>query len=116
MPNIIDELSPPYIGEKRIVLRLAVDSLNPRAFNAVNIEADYTACEPEGVVFPLELLITSPTPTDRRRVFYNRAAPSTISFMPREGGLHVVRLGEIGHNRWFGYIEIDIAGDSASAR
>jgi hypothetical protein len=115
VPNAIDELSPTYIGEKRIVLRLAVDSLNPRAFNAVNIECDYSACEPEGVVNPLELLITAPTESDFRRVLFNRSAPSLISFKPREGGRHVIRLGEVGHNRWFGYLELDIAGEPATA-
>lgn len=115
MPNAIDELSPVYIGEKRIRLQLAVDSLKPRALSAVNIDVDYAACEPEGVVPPLELLITAPTPSDFKRVMFNRSAPSLISFKPREGGRYVVRFGEIGHNRWFGYIEITVAGESATA-
>jgi hypothetical protein len=115
LPNIIDELSPTYVGEKRFVLALAEDSLSPRALTPINIEVDYSACEPEGVMFPLELTIVVPTEQDFRRVLYNRSAPSTISFQPREGGRHVVRLGEVGHNRWFGYIEIDVAGESATS-
>lgn len=115
MPNIIDELCPPTVGEKRIVLSLSEDSLSPRAFTAVNVLVDYTACDPEGVVYPLELTIVVPTEQDFRRVRFNRSAPSTISFQPREGGRHVLRLGELGHNRWFGFIEIDVAGESATS-
>jgi hypothetical protein len=116
MPNAIDEMCPVYVGERRIRLQLSEDSRSPRAFTAITIDADYSACEPEGIVHPLELLITTPTPTDSKRLFYNRASPSTISFRPREGGRHVIRIAEIGHNRWFGYIEIDVAGESASAQ
>jgi hypothetical protein len=114
MPNIIDEICPVTTGEKRIVLQLAEDSLLPRAFVPVNVEANYDACDPEGVVFPLELTIVAPTESNFTRVIYNRSAPTTISFKPREGGKHVVRLGEIGHNRWFGYIEIAVAGEPAT--
>lgn len=115
MPNAIDELSPTYVGEKRIKLQLAVDSLNPRAMSAISIDVDYSACEPEGLVPPLELLITAPTPSDFKRVMFNRTAPSLLTFKPREGGRYVVRFGEVGHNRWFGYIEITVAGESATA-
>lgn len=115
MPNIIDELSPAYVGEKRITLSLAEDSLLPRAFTPINLDVNYDACDPEGIVPPLELTIVVPTEQDFRRVIFNRSAPSTISFQPREGGRHVVRLGEVGHNRWFGYIEIDVAGESATS-
>jgi hypothetical protein len=115
MPNIIDELCPSYTGEKRISLQLSEDSRSPRAFVPISIAVDYSACEPEGVCFPLELTIIAPTASDFRRVIYQRAAPSTISFQPREGGLHAVRFGEVGHNRWFGFLEINVAGESASA-
>lgn len=114
MPNAIDELCPTYVGEKRLIMSLAEDSLSPRALTAINILVDYAACDPEGVVNPLELTIIAPTEQDFRRVRFNRSAPSTISFQPREGGRHVIRLGEVGHNRWFGFIEIDVAGESAT--
>lgn len=115
MPNIIDEISPTYVGEKRISLALAEDSRSPRAFVPINIDVDYSACEPEGVVHPLELTIVAPTESDFRRARYVRSSPSTISFRPREGGRHVIRLGEIGHNRWFGILEITVAGESATS-
>jgi hypothetical protein len=114
MPNIIDEISPTYVGEKRIGLSLATDSLQPRAFNAINVLVDYSACEPEGLAFPLELTIIAPTSQNFQRARFLRTTPETISFRPREGGLHVVRFGEVGHNRWFGYLEINVAGESAT--
>jgi hypothetical protein len=114
MPNVIDEICPTYVGEKRLVLSLASDSLSPRAFNPINVLVDYSACEPEGLVPPLELTIIAPTASNFQRARFLRTTPETISFRPREGGRHVVRFGEVGHNRWFGYIEIDVAGESAS--
>lgn len=114
MPNIIDELCPPTTGEKRIGLSLATDSLQPRAFNPINVLVDYSGCEPEGLVPPLELTIIAPTAANFHRSRYLRTQPETISFRPREGGMHVVRFGEVGHNRWFGYLEINVAGESAT--
>ena len=114
MPNIIDEICPTYVGEQRIRMLANENSLRPRAFVALTIDVDYSACLPQGVVLPLELTIVAPTAQNFRRLVYTRAAPSQISFQPREGGKHVIRLGEVGHNRWFGYIEIEVAGEPAT--
>lgn len=114
MPNIIDELCPPTVGEKRIGLSLATDSLQPRAFNPINILVNYDNCAPEGLVPPLELTIIAPTAANFHRSRYLRTTPETISFRPREGGRHIVRFGEVGHNRWFGYLEINVAGEPAT--
>ena len=114
MPNIIDEICPPTVGERRIGLTLATDSLSPRAFNPITLYVNYDACEPEGLVPPLELTIIAPTRQNFQRAIFIRTQPETISFRPREGGMHVVRFGEVGHNRWFGYIEINVAGEPAT--
>lgn len=113
--NIIDELCPSYTGEKRISMQLALDSTSPRAFSAVNIDVDYSAAAPDGIVLPLKLTILAPSPVHFVRTIYRRIAPSQISFRPREGGRHIVRLSEVGHNRWFATLTVNVVGDSLTA-
>lgn len=113
MPALLDELAPLYVGEPRLVLALAPTTLNPKAFNAVDITVDYGACDPRGASLPLELIITAPSPSGFVRRIFTRSAPSTIAYVPREGGNHLIRLAEIGHNRWWGHLVISVAGDIA---
>jgi hypothetical protein len=111
-PPIIEEISPATIGEDTIVLSLDPTTLTPRALNAVLINVDYSACAPNGVVLPLELLIQAPSASNCRRHVYRRKVPSALSFIPKEGGLHGVVLREIGHHRWLGKLRVFVAGDS----
>jgi hypothetical protein len=110
-PPLIEEISPETIGEDRIVLQLTEASRSPRAFRAVEISVDYSACAPGGVVLPLELLIQAPSPSGFRRTVIRRSVPSSIAFIPREGGLHFVLLRERQHNRWLGKLRVPVAGD-----
>ncbi len=111
LPSIIEELSPETIGEDRITLTLDPTSLSPRAFSSVLVNVDYSRCAPDGVVLPLEIIIQAPTAGNAVPRIARRAAPASIAFTPREGGLHGVTLREIGHNRWVGKLRIWVAGD-----
>ena len=42
--------------------------------------------------------------------------PSTITFVPKEGGRHLIRLAEAAHNLWWGRLELDVAGDVIDSR
>lgn len=110
-PPIMEELSPETIGEDLIVLSLDVQSLDPRAFRPITVNVDYSACEPDGIVLPLELLIVAPSPSGFSHRHFTRTAPTSILFIPREGGLHGLLLREVGHNRWNGRLRIQVAGD-----
>lgn len=111
---VVDEVSPAYYGEDRIVLTLSPDTPSPAALDAVLIDVDYSACLPQGVVLPLEMLVTqqSGESTFQRSIF-TLLAPSQLAFVPREGGRCLVRLGEKHHNRWFGSLEFDVSGELA---
>ena len=108
---VVDEISPASYGEDRLVLTLAPGQ-TPRQFEAVLVDVDYSACEPAGVVLPLELTLMqeSGAATFQRQVF-ERVAPSQLAVVPREGGRCLVRLAEKHHNRWFGAVEFDVAGE-----
>jgi hypothetical protein len=108
---VVDEVSPASYGEDRIVLSV-VPGQTPRQFEAVLIDVDYSACDPAGVVLPLEAIVTqeSGASTFQRQTFDN-LAPSQLAVVPREGGQMLVRLAEKHHNRWFGALEISVAGE-----
>lgn len=111
--SVVDEISPSYYGEDRIGLSLIEAQARSVlvAFQPVIIDVDYSACDPQGVVLPLELTITSESGSIvyQRKVF-RRLAPSQVTFVPREGGEHLVRLAEQHHNRWFGRLHLAIQG------
>jgi hypothetical protein len=112
---VVDEVSPAEYGEDRIALSLG-PLQTPRQFEPVTIAVDFSACDPEGVVLPLEMTVTSQSgaATFQRQVF-ERISPSELAFIPREGGPHLVRLFERFHNRWFGALEFDVIGERAVA-
>src|SRR5262249_34987198 len=116
MPSLLDELCPDYVGERRFVLALSEDASPARAFAAIELTVDYSATLPQGVVLPLEFTIVSPSPSNFVRRFFRRTSPSNISFIPKEGGRHVVRIAEVGHNRWWGALTIDVVGETTDPR
>src|SRR5262245_19613553 len=116
VPSLIDELCPDYVGERRLALSLASLDSPPRAFAAIELVVDYTAALPDGIVLPLELTIASPSPSNFVRRHFLRSRPSSLAFIPQEGGRHLVRLTEVAHNRWWGALTIDVAGETTDPR
>jgi hypothetical protein len=110
MSASLEELSPSYIGETRIVL--ARTTVQPLAHHPVSVSVDVSAALPEGLVLPLELVVQGPSVSSYQRKTFTRAVPVTLIFVPREGGVHLVRLAEVAHNRWWGSVKITVQGDS----
>jgi hypothetical protein len=115
MGALIDDLSPRYYGEDRIRLTLTDPDQLLQVFRPVLITVDYSRCLPAGVVLPLEFSVTGPGNVQTERHVSTRFAPSTLVFVPKEGGSHLVRLGEAFHNLWWGRLVVDIAGDRLRA-
>ena len=114
MPSL-DDVCPSYVGDQRISLELAAWAGAPRAFAPVVISVDFTKATPGGVVMPLVFTVASPSSTAFIRRFVRRVLPSALSFTPREGGRHLVRLGELAHNHWWGSLLVIVEGDFAPA-
>lgn len=112
----IDEIAPAYIGEDRIRLTLDEDLRHPRAHALVVVHVDYVETMPQSVVLPLEVTVTRPNGQFLLRRVERRRAPATVAFTPREGGAFLVRVAEIGHNRWWGRLRVDVAGDTSVRR
>jgi hypothetical protein len=111
MPSL-DELCPPYVGDKRISLQLAPWAPAPIALAPVVVLVDYSAARPNAIALPLVFTVAAPSSPTLLRRLVRRMAPSAISFTPREGGRHLVRLGELAHNQWWGSLLILVAGDA----
>ena len=115
MAEFIDEISPRYYGEDRLRLTLTEPNQLLRAFEPVLISIDYSAALPEGVVLPLEMAVTAPSDVNSTRTVFRRFVPQQVAFTPREGGSHLVRIGELWHNGYWGRLVLQIDGDRLSA-
>lgn len=114
--SVADEWSPEVYGQDLILLTLA-PSQTPRQFEIVLVDVDYSACLPAGIVLPLQLTVSSESGAAVfQRKILHRFAPSQLSFVPREGGAHLIRLSEAHHNRWWGSLQIDVLGERISQR
>lgn len=111
MASSSDILAPDYLGDSRIALELAAGSMSPVAGIPVQVSCDYQRAEPEGVVLPLVLTVTSPAGKRILERVYQRVVPTELEWTADEGGVHLVRLAERWHNRWFGALEVVVIGD-----
>lgn len=109
--SIVEVIEPNYVGEDRIRLTLDDTSTEPRAFDSVLVQIDYSATLPQGVVPPLVMTVSAPTQGNfQERIF--RRVPKTLTFRPREGGEHLVTLRECWHNLWVGILRVQVLGES----
>lgn len=109
LTRFLDELDPPEVGQPLIVLALLDPEQPLRAFSAIPVTIALTgAASDVGVVFPVEFTVTTPTKLVRR--VFRRVLPSQVTYTPREGGEHLFRIAEIGHNLWFGALSLTIGG------
>jgi hypothetical protein len=110
--TIAEELSPGYIREKRIDLTLDPSNTQPSAFQPVLINVSYARTAPQGTMFPLILEVQGPSAESYQKRVFLRVAPGSLIFTPREGGPHKVILREVAHNRWWGSLALDVAGET----
>ena len=118
----VDDICPSYVWTKRIKLAPATTDA-PRAFNAIDLTVGIdTVADADGVLarvglmLPLELTVTSPSAENFFRHVYRRFIPSAVTFTPHEGGRHRVVLREVFHNRFFGALDLDVAGETTDPR
>ena len=109
--NAIDELSPDYVGSKRIKLTNADPLTTPRSFRAVVIDVDYSDADEIGEVeLPIELIVGAPTDENFiRQIFYD-LVPSQVAFTPKEGGSFLIMVREVFHNKIFGTLRVEVEG------
>jgi hypothetical protein len=111
----LDDLSPPNVRQPLVKLELVDPFARLLAFAPVELAVSLLGeAVTVGLVAPVELTVMPPSGDVRnfyRHVFRGRRVPETVTFPTREGGMHLVRLAEVGHNLWFGTLEVLIDGD-----
>ena len=112
----IDTIAPTYVRTQIIMLALAHPLAPPQAFRAVDITVTPTGLAlTSGLVLPMQLRVTSPssklTGTFSYVHTYRHTVPTTVVFVPKEGGMHAIVLMELHHNRFFGALQLSVAGD-----
>ena len=107
----IDEINPIIVGEQRIVLQLSNPDAQLLAFVPFQIDVDYTLADPEGIVFPLELVFRGPRAGQFSRRIFSRSAPSGLVLTPTSGGTHFILFREQFHNHWQGQLFVDVEGE-----
>jgi hypothetical protein len=107
---MIDEICPDYVGDDRITVTLDPDS-TPRAFSPFTVRINYSRCDPEGVVLPLEICLVAPSGANSECTTIRTVVPDIRIFMPREGGAHLVVVRELYHNQWWGRLRVQVAGE-----
>lgn len=108
---LIDEISPPYVGEDKLVLSLADPAIALLAFVSFQVDIDYSGALPSGVKLPLELVFQGPNTGQLQRQLFTLSAPSSLLLVPRSRGQHFILLRELYHNRWQGRLLVDVQGD-----
>lgn len=107
----IDEISPAYIGEDKLTLKLANPDAKPTTWQPFQVDVDYSAADPEGVILPMELVLQGPNPPDHKRRLFTRERPSSFVLVPEAKGPHFILFRELGHNRWQGRLLIEVEGE-----
>jgi hypothetical protein len=108
---IIDEISPPYVGEDKLVLSLAEPQVALLAFVPFQVNVDYSKANPLGIKLPLELVFQGPNSRKPERRLFERARPDSLLLVPKTRGQHFILLRELFHNRWQGRLLVDVQGD-----
>src|SRR5262245_56424538 len=110
MPTI-DELAPKTVREKKLVISLDPESESPRANRPILLSVSYAKTAPDGIALPLIMQVQGPSAASYQERIYNRVRPASLIVTPREGGRHLIVLREAAHNRWWGSITLEVAGE-----
>lgn len=69
-----------------------------------------------GLVGPFEVTLSSGfSPPSFQRRIYRERLPSTLTFYPREGGPHLLRVREIYHQQYVGTLKFVAQGERLEA-
>jgi hypothetical protein len=110
--DLLGELVPGYIGEELLTVELARPLDPRRAYSPIDVAITLAPSGVErGLALPIEIIVQAPSARYFERHLFRRSVPSSFSFTPKQGGRHLVRVQETGHNEWWGALVVDVAGD-----
>ena len=107
----VDEISPPYVGEDKLVLALADPQASILANVPFQVDVDYSAAEPNGLELPMVLILQAPDGSETVNRKFSRSFPSSLLLKATMRGQHFILLRELYHNRWQGRLIVDVEGE-----
>lgn len=115
----IDVAMPDYLGARALTVALSGDTPRPTQGEPFIVDFGYEDAStqgagqpaPEGVVLPLILQLIAPSGRIVFERVFEDVEPDSADMIADEGGLHLVRIVERYHNRWFGSLVVDVEGD-----
>lgn len=107
----LEELSPSYVGEDRIALTLADPQVPILANVPFQVNVDVSATLPEGLVLPIELVVSGPSTGQYKRRLFTKSVPNSLLITPTVRGSHFILIRELFHNRWQGRLTVEVRGD-----
>ena len=114
MSEMLDIISPTYVGADKIGISIDPVSQPLLVGRVVTLDFDYSACAPVGVVLPLKLIV-QPAFGDGTGYFektFNRAPPTSYAFSVLGAGQYLAVIKELGHNSWQGRLLFTVAGEA----
>jgi hypothetical protein len=112
MSQTLNELAPDYLQQKIIGVSPANPLESPEARKPTTLVIDASGTLPNGLMLPIEVLVTGPSDRSFERKVFTRSIPSSFTFTPKEGGRFTVVVREVAHNLWWGSTELAVAGQS----
>jgi len=117
--NILQMLSPGYVGEERITIQVAETSKPLLTSKTITLEFDYGDSEPADIAIPLELIIqpgfgSGGNGSGYTRKVFRRNAPTSFTFRLPGAGTYLASISEQFHNRWWGRLLFTVGGDQFS--
>lgn len=108
-------ISPAYVGEERIVLRLS-PATEVVAYRPITVEVDYSGAGEPGVCPPLEIVVqpawgTGGRANGYRLDIYDVSLPTAYTFSVPGAGTYLCVVRERFHNRWWGRLLVEVGGD-----
>lgn len=113
MSNVLDVISPLYIGQDKIVISVDPSSQPLLTSSLITLNFDYSATAPGGVVKPLKLQVQPSFGNGEGyfEVTFDLFTPDSYTFQAGGAGDYLAVIKEIGHNSWQGRLLFTVKGD-----
>ena len=112
MSEVLDRISPTFIGSDAITIEVDQVSQPLLAERAIILNFNYDDTLPNGVRLPLILQIQPAfgDGTGYFRKIFSRSVPSSFAHTYPSAGQYLILLREFGHNNWQGRLLIEVGG------
>jgi len=111
--DILNTISPTYIGQDKIGITVDAVSQPVMVSKIITLNFDYSETLPVGVVKPLKLHVQPAfgSGAGYQEFLFDLFVPNSFAFRVFAAGQYLVLLRELAHNQWQGRLLLDVKGD-----